>query len=360
MKKLLFLPVAAMLLFVGCSDDEPIVIPEAPVKVQQPVADNVDYHAPAQTSNKYERDGSLYVFTYQNGQKIGYEMMTSGNDRIAIVKKIIGTSKEAVVPYTVTGQISETQTAEWTVIGIDPYADGIAENITSLTLPVSCSNFMYNSTIYTMDDVQMRKLTQNAKGLSKIELEASYPGYVSINGAVYTEDMKTLVTVPRKMAGEIAVAEGTETVGDAAFTHCASLTAVTLPASVTAIGKEAFTFCDNLLVLNVLSSEAPVAYADTFSKYLADNGVLRVKKGTEGSYKVARPEVEEPLMPTEPAQPGEEATEEEWGAYEKAMAEYEAAVEKYEAEVEVYDAAWLKYDEKAGYAIFKTIKATLD
>lgn len=359
MKKLLFLPVAAMMLLVGCSEDEPIVIPQAPVKVQQPVADNVDYHAPGQSSNKYVMDGGLYVFTYQNGQQVGYEMMTSGNDRVAIVKKITGTAKDVVIPYTVTGLISDTQTAEWTVIGIDPYADGIAENITSLTLPASCSNYMYNSTIYQADDEQMRKITQNGKGLTKVELEAAYPGYVSINGAIYTADMKTLVTVPRKMAGEFAVAEGTETIGEVAFTHCSSLTAVTLPASVTAIDKEAFTFCDKLLVINVLSSEAPVAYADTFSKYLAENGELRIKKGTEGTYRVAKPTINEPLMPTEPAQPGEDATEEEMDAYEVAMAEYEKALEKYDAEVEVYDEAWLKYNEKAGYSIFKTIKATL-
>ena len=360
MKKLAFLPLAALLLLASCSDDEEVItIPSAPVKVQQPVADNVNYKAPKQTNNSYTADGGTYVFSYENGQKIAYSMSTVNDQNVAIVKKIQGTASDVIIPLEVNATNNSGDTYTYTVAGIDLYHDAVAENVTSLTIPNTCAYYINQSALAPADNAHMRKLTQYAPTVQKIELQEGFPGYCSINGAIYTEDKTTLVTVPRSMKGEIAVAEGVQTIGDYAFSHCDKITAVTLPVTVAAIGKEAFAFMDSMLVLNITAAQAPAAYADTFGNYLGTNGELRIKKGSKGSYIVAKPTLKYPDAPVEPEEPGEDATDEDYTKYEAALEEYYNLLDKYNEELEAYNVAWANYDSKAGYEVFKTIKESL-
>lgn len=357
MKKFAIIPVAALLMLGSCSDDEPVItIPEAPVKTQPATPDNATLTVPKQTSNKFESDGSLNVYSYDNGQKIAYTMTTGADgSRIAVVKKISGTAADVTIPYVVTGMISETETAEWAVIGIDLYYNSVSENVTSLTIPRTAYRYILNSNVAMAGTEQMYKIAQFAPSVKDIELEQGFPGFCSINGAIYTDDMETIVAVPRAKAGEFAVAEGTKYIGDLAFSHCDAITAVTLPASLEAIGKEAFTFDSSLLVINITADNAPTAYTDTFGEFFAQNGELRVKKGTLDQYMVTEPTLERPIAPVEPAAPGEDATEEDYAAFETALEKYEEELAAYEDALDKYDTAWQKYNEKAGYTDITSI-----
>ena len=358
MKKLSILPLAALLMLGACSDDTPdITIPDKPVQTQQPVADNVTLNVPKQTSPKFTADGSLYMFDYENGQQIVYSMTTTGaGQRVAVVKKILGKASEVTIPYTVEGMIADNQTAQWDVVGIDLYTEAVAPNVTKITLPKTCSTYLYKDAYVAVGAQQMRELVARAYSVAAIELEDGYPGFVSINGAIYTQNMKSLVAVPRAFKGEFTVASGTETIQEKAFDHPSPIDIVTLPASVKAIGSEAMTFAESLLVVNILADEAPTAYVDTFGNYLTTNGVLRIKKGTKASYEVAKPTLEKPVAPVEPASPDMDATQEEWDQYDADVEEYNKRLDEYTTLKEAYDAAWEAYKAKEGYKNFSKIE----
>lgn len=359
MKKFALLPLAALLLLGACSDDEPqIVIPDKPVQTQNPVADKVKISVPKQKSNTYSMDGSLYVFEYENGQKIAYTMTTSGEQRIAVVKKILGTASDVTIPYAVTGKVSDTATAEWTVVSIDLYHDAVAETVRTVKIPQTvCYTYNSASQAYlSNDDSNILQMVSLMPSVQKIELEEGYPGYCSVNGAIYSDDMLRLVAVPRAFKGEFTIADGVAAVGPHAFFHCGEIDILTVPASVEAFGEEAVTFCGKLLVVNILAAEAPVAYIDTFGDYVTTNGVLRIKKGTKASYLIAKPTMEKPVEPVPPEDPDMDADDSVWEAYDKAYAEYTEKMIAFNEANDKYNALWDAYNEKEGYAAFKTIQ----
>jgi hypothetical protein len=65
------------------------------------------------------------------------------------------------------------------------------------------------------------------------------------DGALYTADKKTLVKVPQQLT-ECHVLEGTEKIGNSAFTFCTEMQSVTLPESLKEIGDLAFYDCEKL------------------------------------------------------------------------------------------------------------------
>lgn len=83
-------------------------------------------------------------------------------------------------------------------------------------------------------------------GLTEILVEEGNPNYVSVDGVLYTRDMKTLVAYPVKKAGTFVVPDGVTKIENYAFCDCAGLTAVTLPDSLETIGSSAFHDCTGL------------------------------------------------------------------------------------------------------------------
>lgn len=355
MKKFALIPMAALLLFGSCSkDNEPVItIPDKPIQTQQPVADHVTMTFPKQLSTAFEQDGNLYCFSYENGLKITYQMATTNGARVAVVKKISG-AQSVTIPVSVTGKISDTETADWAVIGIDPYYEGVSEEVERLILPNSC--FASNTSGKAIDAAQMRKIISHCPGLKALELEENYPGFVSIKGCVYSEDMLVLVAVPRAFAGELTVAEGTTTIDANAVAFCEKLEIVTLPASVEVINTDAFNSDSSLVVVNILADEAPIAYEGAFGHFVADYGVLRIKKGSLKSYKIAKPEIDFPDEPVEPQMPEGDFTEEEMDQYFEEHDKYEAEMAVYREKLNLYNEAWEAYDNKLGYVNFKKIE----
>ena len=54
-------------------------------------------------------------------------------------------------------------------------------------------------------------------GIEAYEVKDTNPNYVSIDGVLYTKDMKTLVCVPQNYRGELIIPEGVETIAKGAF-----------------------------------------------------------------------------------------------------------------------------------------------
>jgi len=108
--------------------------------------------------------------------------------------------------------------------------------------------------------------------LSRIDVDEGNPVFVTIDGVLFDQRQKVLVshppglsnetyTIPQdvKIIGEYAfwhcdkltnviMPDGITSIGDYAFAHCDGLTSVSIPASVTRIGDYAFTYCPNLIL----------------------------------------------------------------------------------------------------------------
>ena len=65
--------------------------------------------------------------------------------------------------------------------------------------------------------------------------------------------------------------EGCRTIGAGAFSGCAQLWFVEIPASVTSIGDSAFTGCSHLIIVTTSGSEA--------ERFASENGITCVLKG---------------------------------------------------------------------------------
>jgi hypothetical protein len=90
------------------------------------------------------------------------------------------------------------------------------------------------------------------KNLEAINVEAGNLDYVSVDGVVFTIDMKTLDIYPAgKKDRSYTVQDGILTIAEGAFRMNESLEMIALPASITDIGNRAFQNCRNLVSLNL-------------------------------------------------------------------------------------------------------------
>lgn len=338
MKKFALLPLAALMLFAAsCSDDnnEPVrpAVPTDPVTSVESVADQVTLNAPEQNID-FEYDGGVYTFTYSNGQKVAYTLTSlSTEGYIAVVRKISG-AEEIVIPATVKAiRASDGEELVYRVAGLGLYQDGVSDEVKKVTISKE-AHYSYSSTsIEQLSATKMWEQISKMPKVENIELENGYPGFCSIDGAVYTSDLKTLVGVPRGKSGIFTIAEDTEIVGEKAFAHCDKIISITFPAAITTIGDEAVTHSDMLVLINMLPEYAPATSENTFGR-MAQTGLLRIPVGSKGSYFPERPTATEPVPPVEPPL---DCTDEEWSAYEIASAEYDKALAEYETIMNAYE-----------------------
>ena len=92
-------------------------------------------------------------------------------------------------------------------------------------------------------------------GIENIFVLDNNPNYISINGILYSKDLKTVVMCPGGKKGNLVIYEGTTEIGNAAFSGCNGLTGtLVIPESVTTIGNAAFDNCygftGNLIIHN--------------------------------------------------------------------------------------------------------------
>ena len=83
--------------------------------------------------------------------------------------------------------------------------------------------------------------------LREIELEGEDGLYVSVDGALYSKDMKSLERIPIGYEGVFCVPEGVERIGRYAFCGCVSLARVDIASSVLDVDLSCFNDCKNLV-----------------------------------------------------------------------------------------------------------------
>ncbi len=337
MKKIALLPLAALMLaFASCSDDKEPARPAVPndqVVTVESVADQVTIDAPEQYLD-YEYDDGVYEFTYANGQKLTFAMYNSPSlGLVAVVKRIKG--DEVVIPANVKAirqSTGEEQT--YRIVALDLYQDGVSETVKKVTIAKEVC-WIYSTSTSSVEPITNEKMAveiSKMKNVEDVELETGFPGLCSIDGAVYTEDYKTLVAVPHGKTGIFTIAEDTEVVAEHALAYCSKLIAVTFPKAVNTIEDEAVINNDMLVLINMMPATAPSTQPNTFGR-MARTSVLRIPVGSKDSYFPAKPDVTEPVPPVEP---DDDASFEDWDNYYEAEMIYNEQLAVYETVMSVY------------------------
>ena len=116
-----------------------------------------------------------------------------------------------------------------TSIGVDAF--GGCTSLTSVTIPNSVTSIGYKA----------------FKGTALYNDPSNWE-----NGALYIDNC--LIKVDEDFAGHFRIKENTRVIADYAFSWCYSLTSVTIPNSVTSIGKEVFWDCTSLTSVTIPNS----------------------------------------------------------------------------------------------------------
>lgn len=90
-------------------------------------------------------------------------------------------------------------------------------------------------------------LFMGCTSLTEIIVVAGNTEYRSVDGVLFTNDMKKLIKYPEAKVGEsYTIPAGVEEIADNAFNNAKNLTNITIPASLKTIGANAFVGCSNL------------------------------------------------------------------------------------------------------------------
>ena len=101
--------------------------------------------------------------------------------------------------------------------------------------------------------------------LPEINVDENNKNYASVDGVLYTKDLKTMLSCPTGYEKEtIAIPEETEVINDYAFYDCISLKYIDLPKNIREIAGETEPFegCDSLHVINVVEDNQHYASVD--------------------------------------------------------------------------------------------------
>ena len=127
------------------------------------------------------------------------------------------------------------------VTSIGDYAFENCSSLISVTIPNSVTSIGHLA-------------FRGCSSLTDINVDPNNKYWCSVDGVLFSKDMKTLVAYPRGRAGAYKCPDGVTFIGDDAFVGCSSLTSVTIPNSVTSIGNSAFYGCSSLTSVTIPNS----------------------------------------------------------------------------------------------------------
>ena len=97
--------------------------------------------------------------------------------------------------------------------------------------------------------------------LTAINVDGNNTKYKSVDGVLYSKDMKTLLAYPAgKTNASYTIPDGVTLINSYAFYDCTSLKEVTIPNSVTEIGDSAFLGCKSLTKVTIPDSVTKIGY----------------------------------------------------------------------------------------------------
>ena len=145
---------------------------------------------------------------------------------------------------------------------------------------------------YQRAEEYLADVLPSSEVLKDVYVSEDNENIISVNGLVYSKDMKRFVFCPRGKSGEITVDERTDIIGHEAFSE-SRVTKITLPEGLTSIEYSAFSDCTNLTELNIPkgvtelnkymfwdSALKNLSFSED-SPYISENGIVYSKDKTE-------------------------------------------------------------------------------
>ena len=118
----------------------------------------------------------------------------------------------------------------------------LCKNLREITMPSSITSIGDDAFLY-------------CENLQEINVTESNEFYRTIDGVLYTKDLKAIICYPAGKKNEnFVIPSGVTSIEDYTFRDCKSLCEITIPSSVTSIGNNAFSSCSNLQEINVTES----------------------------------------------------------------------------------------------------------
>jgi len=117
----------------------------------------------------------------------------------------------------------------------------IACSLTSITIPAS---------VTTIGEAPF----PSCDNLASINVNSGNPNYASEGGILYNKIKTTLIQAPGGISGSVTIPNSVTSIGRGAFLDCNGLTSITIPNSVTSIGTGAFSECGGLTSITIPNS----------------------------------------------------------------------------------------------------------
>lgn len=92
---------------------------------------------------------------------------------------------------------------------------------------------------------------ENNQHIATYTVDETNGYFCSVDGVIYTKDMKTVVFFPPAKEGEYKVADTVENIRTKAFYKCTKVTKITLPDTVKEIQEKAFFHCEAMKEINL-------------------------------------------------------------------------------------------------------------
>jgi hypothetical protein len=143
---------------------------------------------------------------------------------------------------------------------------------------------------YTIPDsvtsIEMGALS--CTGLTAITVNPENANYLSLDGVLFNKDKTTLVRYPPGKTGPYTIPDGVTNIEICAFSWCASLVSVTIPASVASIGIGAgvFSRCSALASITVNPENSNYSSRDGVLFNKDKTKIIKYPEGKTGGYKI--------------------------------------------------------------------------
>ena len=156
-----------------------------------------------------------------------------------------------LVPKGISGNI--TIPASVTSIGEEAFSERAFSNctgLTGITIPASVTTISYYA-------------FAGCTGLTSISVDANNPNYAAEGGILYNNTKTMIIAIP-SARGSVTIPASVTSIGNQAFYGCTGLTGITIPNSVTYIGYGTFSGCTGLTSVTIPNSVTYIGYG-TFS-----------------------------------------------------------------------------------------------